>query len=424
MKVIPSAMSHPLLHLSFALALIPALLGTARGASEEPNRSGRPQTTPRQVPGVVISHIPQATGVFIGSPSLAILPDGHLVASHDEFGPQSTEFVRAATRVFRSSDRGQTWTQVARIEGQFWSTLFAHRGALYLLGTDRHHGNVIIRRSLDSGTTWTSPTSAVTGLLREQGEYHCAPVPVLEHAGRLWRAIERRDPPRGWGITYCAAMLSVPVGADLLDARHWTCSNFLPGDPKWLEGAFGGWLEGNAVVTRQGALLDLLRVDTAAGPEKAALVSITPDGKRASFSPETGFINFPGGAKKFTIRYDDRSARYWSVTSVAPGKPASATPPASLRNTLALICSPNLKDWIVRTILLWHPDSAMHGFQYVDWLFDGDDLVAACRTAFDDEAGGAHNYHDANFLTFHRWSHFRDLTWADGVQLSAESSQP
>jgi hypothetical protein len=219
-------------------------------------------------------------------------------------------------------------------------------------------------------------------------------------------------------------MLSVPVGADLLDARHWTCSNFLPGDPKWLEGAFGGWLEGNAVVTRQGALLDLLRVDTAAGPEKAALVSITPDGKRASFSPETGFINFPGGAKKFTIRYDDRSARYWSVTSVAPGKPASATPPASLRNTLALICSPNLKDWIVRTILLWHPDSAMHGFQYVDWLFDGDDLVAACRTAFDDEAGGAHNYHDANFLTFHRWSHFRDLTWADGVQLSAESSQP
>ena len=35
--------------------------------------------------------------------------------------------------------------------------------------------------------------------------------------------------------------------------------------------------------------------------------------------------------------------------------------------------------------------------------------VAAVRTAFDDDATGAHNAHDANYLTFHRWNNFRSL---------------
>jgi hypothetical protein len=51
----------------------------------------------------------------------------------------------------------------------------------------------------------------------------------------------------------------------------------------------------------------------------------------------------------------------------------------------------------------------------VDWLFEGDDLIAACRTAYDDEEGGAHNFHDANFLTFHRFKNFRRLTMKDSA---------
>jgi hypothetical protein len=69
----------------------------------------------------------------------------------------------------------------------------------------------------------------------------------------------------------------------------------------------------------------------------------------------------------------------------------------------------------VRCILLHHPDVASHGFQYVDWLFDGEDGIAACRTAFDDGQGSAHNAHDANFLTFHRFARFRRITMADSV---------
>ncbi len=83
--------------------------------------------------------------------------------------------------------------------------------------------------------------------------------------------------------------------------------------------------------------------------------------------------------------------------------------PAGIRNTLALTYSRDLRHWVIRKVLLRHPDTSKHGFQYVDWQFEGADIIAACRTAWDDEAGGAHNYHDANFLTFHRWRDFREL---------------
>jgi hypothetical protein len=115
-------------------------------------------------------------------------------------------------------------------------------------------------------------------------------------------------------------------------------------------------------------------------------------------------VAFPGGAKKFTIRYDRRSKLYWAVTNPAPGVPN----PASVRNTLALISSPDLRHWRVRTTILTHPDSVHHAFQYADWQFDGADLAIVSRTAFDDDDGGAHRAHDANFLTFHRVARFRE----------------
>lgn len=359
-----------------------------------------------QVPGVVIDHIPAASGVYIGSPSIAVLPDGRYVASHDHFGPKSTEFQQALTAVFRSDDRGQTWKRVAEVQGAFWSSLFVHRDALYLLGPDRHHGNILIRRSTDGGEHWTTPVDAQTGLLRDNGEYHCAPMPVLEHAGRLWRAFEWRNPPVAWGINYRAGMLSAPVDADLLKADSWTATNFLPSDRAWNGNDMGAWLEGNAVVAPDGQLVDVLRVQTRSPDEKAAIVHISADGKTASFDPATGFVDFPGGAKKFAIRYDAKSKLYWSLASIVHER-HRADNPGGIRNTLALTCSPDLKNWTVRCIVLYHPDTRDHGFQYVDWLFDNDDLIAVCRTAYDDGQGGAHNNHDANYLTFHRIENFR-----------------
>ena len=88
-------------------------------------------------PGVVINHIPKSTGKYIGSPSICILPNGDYVASHDEFGPKSTEYRSAFTNIFSSEDKGNTWKKIGRIDGQFWSNLFFHNGALYIMGTNK-----------------------------------------------------------------------------------------------------------------------------------------------------------------------------------------------------------------------------------------------------------------------------------------------
>lgn len=363
------------------------------------------------VPGTVVAYSPASSGQYIGSPSMAVLPNGNYVASHDFFGPKSTEHTSAVSRIYRSTDRGRTWRQISEIDGQFWSKLLVHQGTLFLFGTNRHHGNTIIRKSMDGGSTWTNPTDAENGLLKA-GEYHCAPVPFLEHDGRLWRAMEdAAGPPKGWGKRYSAFMMSIPLDADPMMASNWTSSNIMRFDSIYLDGHFGGWLEGNAVLGPEGTVWDVLRVDDRSTlEEKAAFIKISTDGKTATFDRTADFRPFPGGSKKFTIRYDPKSKKYWTLSNYIPDDVKGANTgknPASLRNTLALFSSPDLKTWDFHKILLEHPDVTKHGFQYVDWLFSGKNILFLARTAYDDGVGGAHNNHDANFLTFHSIKNFR-----------------
>lgn len=337
-------------------------------------------------PGIVIDHQPAATRQYIGSPSIAILPDGVYVASHDYFGAGSTESTSAVTRIFRSADRGKTWRKTGELQDQFWSNLFVHRGRLYLMGTTSEYGRVVIRASSDGGITWSDPS-----YLTNEPNYHTAPVPVAVHSGRIWRAMEYH-PPGPWGF-FEALIFSAPIKSDLLNPRNWQSTARMPYPHDAAVGKH--WLEGNAVVTPKGELLNILRVDNV---EKAALIRVRDN------QPEfLEFIDLPGGAKKFTIRYDRRSRRYWALTNPAPG----VEKPASVRNTLSLISSRDLHQWRVERTVASHPDALKHGFQYADWQFDGKDLAAVVRVAFDDADGGANNFHDANYLTFIRIPDFR-----------------
>jgi hypothetical protein len=361
-------------------------------------------------PGVVIHHSPAASGMYIGSPSICIAPNGDYLASHDLFGPKSTEHQSGQGRLYRSTDKGQTWTHELDFTGFFWTGLFVQEGKLYTLGTDKHHGRLVIRRSQDNGHTWTEPAVIA------DGQWHTAPVPVLEHDGRVWRGFEDAHTSEKWGERYRARMISAPDHADLLDPQSWTISNALARDTTWLGGRFQAWLEGNAVATPDGKIVDVLRVAVPDFPDVAAIVDISADGKTASFDPATGFVSFPGGSTKFQIRKDPVGPGYWALANIVPESQAVGTP-GSIRNTLALVFSDDLRKWQTRCILLHHPDVAKHGFQYPDWQFDGDDLIAVLRTAFDDEETGAHRFHDANFLTFHRWQNFRQLTRKDDVTM-------
>ncbi len=134
------------------------------------------------VPGVVVDYSPKSSGKFLGSPSIVVWTNGDYIASDDNFG--------SVTTVFKSTDRGATWQTLGTISGQDWSTLFVNNGALYLIGSsgvNGGYGSTVIRRSTDEGVTWTTPASSVSGLLRVAGapgnDYHCAPTPVIVHAG-------------------------------------------------------------------------------------------------------------------------------------------------------------------------------------------------------------------------------------------------
>ncbi len=375
-------------HYVFNLAWLQQGGGTAQSeASDGADHS--------QVPGVVIDHSPASTGTYLGSPSIAVLPDGSYVVSHDFYGPATNE---DHTAIFRSKDAGKTWEKLADFYGQYWSTIFLHKGTLYIIGTSIHNGHIVIRRSTDGGLTWTTPKDRNTGLLAAQGQFHCAPVPVVVHNQRIWRAMEDRYPLEGPASNLRTFVMSAPVDADLLKAESWTMSNRLEFDQAWPGKA---WLEGNIVVTPENKLVNILRVEYQ-DEEKAAVVHVSEDGKTVSFDPQKDFIHFYGGTNKFTIRYDPVTKRYWSLVN-------KQKDPQAYRNILTLVSSADVRTWRVESVILRHPDSEKHAFQYIDWLFEGDDIIAVSRTAYDDGLGGARRAHDANYLTFHRIANFREL---------------
>lgn len=383
-------------------------LSNVNSVPSEPAPEVKTLDIPSDLPGVVIDHSPAASRIYLGSPALAVLPNGEYISKCDEFGPNSSQYSLGVSRFYCSSDAGQTWWPLTKVKGLFWANLFVHHGTLYAMGTDRADGNVVIRKSEDGGHTWSQPKDKNTGLLLKDGKFGTAPVPVVEHDGRLWRAMEDAmgSASQRWGSNFRAFMMSAPVDADLLRADSWTCSNPLASSPAWLDGHFGGWLEGNAVVDPSGEIVDILRVDYREGLEKGAIIRVSHNGTTATFDPESGFIDFPGGCKKFTIRFDPVSGLYWTLSNAILPQYMGHNPERT-RNAVALMASENLRTWTIRSIVLYHPDVNKHGFQYLDWLFEGDDIIAVSRTAWDDGQGGANNQHDANFLTFHRVKGFR-----------------
>ena len=205
--------------------------------------------------------------------------------------------------------------------------------------------------------------------------------------------MEKIDPkmPRGQSRNFRAFMMSAPVNSDLLKASNWTVSNSLLLND-YVRGL--GWLEGNAVITPADRPAIMLRVGYR--KEQAAIIDISSDGTKASFNPQRGFVDFPGGMSKFVIRYDEKTRRYWSLVNCRRN-------PSVVRNVLALSYSRDLRSWHIKATILSHPDSKNVAFQYVDWQFEGNDIIFVSRTAYN----GAANFHDANYFTFHRIKNFR-----------------
>ena len=366
-----------------------------------------------KVPGVVVYHSHPSTGIYLGSPSIVVLDDGTYVASMDEFGKVIEQSGKPNhARIFASHDKGVTWKQIAVVENAFWSNLFLFKGALYLFGTTKQYGKMVIRKSLDGGKTCTIPVDENTGILRDDFEYHTSSVPVVVHNGRIYRAFEDRFPPKDWGTNFRALVVSAPIDADLLKAASWTTTNRLRYEPdKWNKKMKGkAWLEGNVVVDPQGNIVNIMRNEVDDYSEgKVCVLNVSKYGETLSFNPQKGILPVSGGSTKFCIRYDSITGKYWSLMNYVPEKFKGAIyHPGGLRNTVGLVSSKDLKSWKLERIVLQNDDYEKIGFQYVDWVVDGDDIISLMRTSFPSPDGAStNNFHDSNYMIFYRVKNFR-----------------
>lgn len=375
-------------------------------------------SNPAKVPGTVITRSQDLKNVFITNPSIVILPDGRYLAScSGAFRVKGGE--KGGESFFISSDKGQTWVEQSRnsVEMTFCN-LFLLNGQLYLMGTNRGYKDAVISKSTDWGKTWSVPTDSLNGLIRKGGFYHSAPVPVVVHNGRIWRAFENAED--GKGKNKRALVISAPITADLLKAESWTATNELSFNvPEKLQSGhdFKQWLEGNVVVDKKGNVVNVLRVDELKEGGFAAITHISGI-EKLSYDGEKDLIRLPGGGVKFTIRYDSVSNKYWAITNAISdedrtkthsGKYKTGVHASLLRNRLALVCSNDLINWEVSRVLINGENPFFYGFQYTDWQFDGNDIIAVIRTAFEEERGLPMRQHDANFFTFYRVANFRNL---------------
>lgn len=380
------------------------------GAGEETTSLPR-LAKPCRVPGTVVNYIHPDDPIYgfsgrsPASPSIMKLSDGKLLASHDVYWGKAGQNL---TVLFQSADEGKSWGFLNYLYPCFWGKLFVHRNQLYMLATGTEYGALLIGRSDDGGVSWSEPVELMPAGSREEGGPHKAPMPVIEHEGRLWSAIDYGS----WGIGgHASGFISASVDSDLLDAAGWTATPFLPYDPEWPGTIQGGktpsLLEGNAVITPDGKLVNLLRYQTIGGsPEYGRAVYLQADAHHPEQPLTFGkVIDFHGNMSKFTVYADPEEDGYWSLVN----RVTSANP--KQRNILTLVFSKDLHQWELVSDVLdyehngWPEDNLVVGFQYVDWLFDNRDILYLSRTAI----GGAYNYHNANYITFHRIDNFREL---------------
>jgi len=367
---------------------------------------------PANAPGTVVNYIHaddytySYSGRSTATPGIVRLPGGELLVSHDVYWGDAPQNL---TKIFSSRDDGKTWTFVTDIVPCFWGKLFWHGDALYLLGCATECGDLLLGRSTDFGRTWSAPIVLYEGGTRLTGGPMRSSLPVVEHKGRLWTSMDVGSYPVGYHDT---VIVSADAGADLMDKGAWVCSAPLRYDPAWPGTSKGaprtGFLEGNMVVGPDGALYDILRYETRGGDPSYGLAGMLKiDADHPDAAPAFHkVIPFEGNLSRFTIVRHEKSGLYFAMVSRV------ADEPTYYRGRLSLMRSRDLIHWEFMRDLLdvqplcpkeWPTRTA---FQYPDALLEGDTLLLVSRTAI----FGAYNYHNANYITFHRFDLSKEVS--------------
>ena len=338
------------------------------------------------------------SGHFLCSPSLTVLPSGALLSGMDVYGPRAPQNL---TLLFISHDGGASWRYQCELTPCFWATTFVHRGRLFLLAATTEYGDLVLSESPDEGRTWCDPTTLFRGGSTVGWGWAKAVMPVLNHEGRLWFAVEY-----GRSSAYHNAMISVAEDADLLKADNWLCSDFVQFSPDFPGAPMGTstrMMEGNPLVSPQGQLCELLRIDTEdCHPSHGRAALLRFDASK----PENGpivrqVIDMPCGSNsKFFIRFDPVSKLYVALGNVCVNEDTPGQ-----RNVVALLCSQDMLRWSVCRLVADYrnKDPREVGLQYPVFEFNGEDLLVLLRVALN----RADNYHNSNYQVFMRIADFR-----------------
>lgn len=265
-----------------------------------------------------------------------------------------------------------------------------------MLGCSTEYGDLLIGRSDDGGKSWSAPTALLRGSChcKEVG-WHRAPMPVLIRDGRVMTDVQYG----AWSKkVFCDAVISAPEDGDLLDPTNWVCTEFFDAREHIspLPEKIWGGIEGNVITATDGSIVDFLRF----ADRSALILKYDPQAPEAEPVLDK-VIDFPCTASKFNIIFDERSKKYVTIASRALDEPPT------LRNLLSLFSSDDLISWKLCLDLIdrRYEDPRAAGFQYVDFIIDGDDILYLCRTAYN----SPNNFHNSNYTTFHRIGDFRRL---------------
>lgn len=340
------------------------------------------------------------SGKYLCSPSLVRHPDGFLLASMDVF---HGDFPQNLTLIFRSDDNGETWHYVSELMPCFWGKMFIHKGELYMLSCSTEYGDLLIGKSSDGGKTFSAPVALLRGSNGKNGNsgIHKNPQNILIYNNRIYNTLE-------WGTWsnkeygHAAMVMSCNVNDDLLVPENWSFTEplkfdyFIP-ELKELKKPVMT-IEGTLTLSPEGELFNIMRF----GKRNNAIIYKVNEKDYEVPLEFKRLMHFEANFSKFTVKYDGVSRKYYSIATRLYENSSDEA-----RNLLSLMSSADLENWDVVCDLMDYRDCDPNktGFQYVDFMFDGDDILYLCRTALNEP----HNYHDANYSTFHKIKNFREL---------------
>jgi|GEM_PF-629679 len=335
--------------------------------------------------------------IFISDPEIAVLSDGSYVAAHALAGRNSGSATSGKTTIFRSTDKGVTWTTNGLFNGILRGGLFEHNGAVYILGAnDDDDGKpAVVMQSLDGGITWTNSAQFASF------GGPATPNNPVALSNRLWIATGTSD-------------LSAPITSNLLLEASWKSTGGFPASSAdWISGtSFVG--EGQIVAS---PLLGVFILPKVAGYPLTAVSRVSVNSGSSAgavtFDPTNNFAALPGGEKKFGAAYDPVSSNFYVLSNpILPLDSGSGIEPDMVRNTAAVLTSRDLLNWKVEKIFLYSADLSHEGFGYLNFDFDGTNMVAASRTAWvipGETPPNDGRAHDSNLLTIHRIDDFRNI---------------